>query len=389
VGRRASLVLGNAASGPAVVDVDIWTQDGPLAASGTRDLGVPARGTRVVPIDAAAGGADRLAVRVRVSAGKVGAALVLREVDGVDPVGLSWAGPSVPPATQAFVPALPAADARSLRLLNPGEQDAIVAVRALGATGPYTPLGLEALDVPAGTVVDVDLAPLGVEVAALEVTSNHPVVAAATAARTNGLRDLAVLGTTPATSDPAAARVSAADGRTSRLLVTALPTPEQAATQARPTTAASESPTVAASPPPTEAATPAVASSPSPSASPAPAPAEPQAVVVVVRLVGLDGAALGSDQRVTVRPGQTVVVPVALPTGVTDGWVVATAADAPVLLTQETDATVAVPDPLDPEATRDAAWFDLLALTGSGTTVTVPPVVPDVTVGLPGQSSPE
>jgi hypothetical protein len=393
VGRRASLVLGNPAAAPAVVDVEIWTEDGPLPASGTRDLGVPARGTRVVPVDAAASGSERLALRVRASSGKVGAAMVLREVDGVDPVGLSWAPPSVAPTTESVVPALPPADERTLRLLNPGERDAIVSLRALAADGPFTPLGLEAIDVPAGQVVDVDLAPLGAEDAAVEVRSNQPVVAAAVAARTTALRDLAVVGTTLASAEVAAGRVSVADGRTSRLLVTAPAEPGQTPTPTASPSAPPETDGPASTDEPAQSDEPGTTAEPGAGDEPTPEPDVPLAppVRVAVRLVGLDGAPLGEDQRVRVRPGSTVAVPLTLPEGTTDAWVVVVPdEDARVLVTQETGATLQVPDPLDPDATRAALWFDLLALAGSRTTVSIPPVAADVRVGLPApQSFPE
>jgi len=111
-------------------------------------------------------------------------------------------------------------------------------------------------------------------------------------------------------------------------------------------------------------------------------------VTLTVTLLGLDGAPLDQPQRVRVRPGATVDLPVALPDGVTDGWVqVQPPEGAGVLVTRQTGATVRVPDPLDPDVERDATWFDLLSLRASPVTVTVPAVVADVAVGLPGYSS--
>ena len=103
----------------------------------------------------------------------------------------------------------------------------------------------------------------------------------------------------------------------------------------------------------------------------------------VVRVVGLDGTLLGADV-VTVARGATVTAPVDLPDEVTDAWAVVVPTEPGLLLVaRQTTARVLVPDALDPETERDAFWYDLVPLAALPTTVAVPPVLPDVTAGLP------
>lgn len=407
VGERTSLVVTNPATAPAVVDVTVWTEDGQVAAAGTQDLGVPPTGSREISIDAVATGSERTAVRVTASLGRVGAFLALREVDGADPLGLTWVSPSVLPAELAYVPGIPRFGERVLRLVNPGEQDAIASVRAIAGSGPFTPVGLEAIDVPAGRVVDVDLEPVGDEALAVEVSASQPVVSAVRLRQTpsSGLSDIAVVGAAPALDAPAASRVLVENGRSTRVVLTALPdqvpaegapdlstpTPDPGASQtADATPTAATSPDASDAPSPTQEAE----QSPEESAQPSPSPtddelvelADPATVEVVVRIVDIEGATLERNVA-TLAVGTTDTFPVDLPEDVTQAWVVLEAREpGTVLAARETTTTVSVPDALDPEAERDAFWLDLVPLRSTTVTVAVPPVRSDVRAGLAAQS---
>lgn len=397
VGRRATLVLANPSDGAAVVDVEIWTESGPLSAAGTSDLGIPAGGTRTVSVDAVALGSERVALRVVALVGRVGAALVLREVDGADPQGLTWVTDSRPASRQSYVPGLPAFGERTLRLVNPGDEDAIVSLRVVAGTGAFTPVGLEAIDAPAGEVVDVDLGAAGEEAFTLEVSSTQPVVSAVLLRQTpaSGIGDIAAIGSTTTLDTLAAAPVTTRDGRSSRIVLTALPEPVQDDAQAAgtptPTTSASPTPTPTQTPTPTPTptASPTATGTPSPTATTSPTPSgEPLVDIttptaeVVVSLVGVDGSVL-EENVATLARGSTETYPVELPEGVSDAWVVVRPAETGVVMgTLETTTTVTVPDPLDPDVEREAFWLDLAPFRASRVTVEVPPVLPDITVGL-------
>ena len=401
VGRRATLMLANPSEATAVVDVEIWTESGPLLAAGTSDVGIEAGGTRILSLDALALGNDRTAVHVTALVGRVSAAVLLREIDGADPIGLSFVTPSQPPALRAYVPGLPAFGDRRLRLLNPGEEDAIVSLRALSGQGPFTPVGLEAIDVPAGQVVDVDLEPAGEEAFALEIDSTTPVVSAVQVRQTprSGLGDLAVIGSADTIDPFAASWLTTDDRRSSRVVLTALPTGDDAG-QPSPTPQATPQPT----PQPTQSATGSPPAAASPTATPEPS-APPTATVtatpaadgetlvdidtpttqVVVTVLDVDGTIVDANVA-TLALGTTDTFPVDLPDGVDEGWVkVEPVEPGLVLAARETTTTVRVPDPLDPDTRRRAFWLDLVALQGARVSVEVPAVVADITVGLGGQ----
>ena len=67
VGQRATLVVTNTAGAPAVVDVTVWTEDGPVAAAGTQELGIPPTGSREISIDAVASGSERTGATMKPS----------------------------------------------------------------------------------------------------------------------------------------------------------------------------------------------------------------------------------------------------------------------------------------------------------------------------------
>jgi hypothetical protein len=314
----------------------------------------------------------------------------LREVDGADPVGLSWVAASQPPTRVSYVPGVPASGDRTLRLLNPGEDDALVGLRALGEQGTFTPLGLEAVDVQAGQVVDVDLSPVGEEAFALEVSATVPVVSSVLVRQSpaDALADFAVLSSATTLDGPAATQVTSADERTASVVLTALadpaqPTPEVTAD----VPAATPAVTPAASPagtPEATAATPEATPDASATGSPTVEPSsQPSVTQVVLRTVSREGTVLGAEV-VTLARGTTSTVPVQLPDGVRDAWVVVVPMEPGVVLAgRQTSATVRVPDALDPDTERDAFWYDLVALRPLRTTVEVPPVLPDLTAGLP------
>jgi hypothetical protein len=67
---------------------------------------------------------------------------------------------------------------RRLQVVAPGDRDAIVKVRLISESGSFAPSGLDVLEVPAGTVADVDLAQVTAAAAvAVSLDSDVPVTA--------------------------------------------------------------------------------------------------------------------------------------------------------------------------------------------------------------------
>lgn len=204
VGSYTELVLVNAGAVPAVVDVRVWTGDGPADPRPGRGLTVAPRTRAVVPVDQLAPDRDLLALHVRTTTGQVAPALRVVRSDGRTPLGTDWVAPTLPPAQQTVVPGLPAGPGRRTALLtNPGADDATAALALLTADGEV-PLG--PVEVPAGTSVGVDLSEqLAGTPGALRVAADVPLLAGALVVdRQDGpVREIAFAAATTALREPA------------------------------------------------------------------------------------------------------------------------------------------------------------------------------------------
>ncbi len=167
------LHLVNPDSQPAAVDVEIFTDTGPLQGNADTGIEVPPGGSVVQPVSKLVAGSRVVALHVRTSIGRVGAAVQ---------AGTVWWRAASPPASQVVVPGLPGAGGgRKLYLIDPGGSDAQVHVQAITPAGTYEPAGAGGIDVPAGSVVAVDLPSLNGIPAALQLQSAVPVTAAVAA----------------------------------------------------------------------------------------------------------------------------------------------------------------------------------------------------------------
>ena len=160
VGQRGRLYLTNPESAPAQVDVTLYGPAGEIDAPSGRGVSVAARGQEVLLLDALAPAIPRFGVHVQVRQGRVAAALRDQQIRGLDPLGVDWVPPAAAPSRRVVLAGVPAGSGeRHLQVLAPGTADAIVRVRLLAADGSFVPAGLDVVEVPAGTVRDVDLAP--------------------------------------------------------------------------------------------------------------------------------------------------------------------------------------------------------------------------------------
>ncbi|GAB2848573.1 hypothetical protein GCM10022221_54920 [Actinocorallia aurea] len=167
---------------PATIDLEAVSDDGSLDTTDGKSLDVPARSTRIIKIGQSLDGLGMiaadvqvLALRVTATGGRVAAAL--RADAGAK--GADWATATAEPATRVIVPGVPGGSGkRTLYVGAPGNRDAKVRIRVLTADGPSAPEGQETLDVPARTVIPLDLeAALGGRPAAIELTANRQILA--------------------------------------------------------------------------------------------------------------------------------------------------------------------------------------------------------------------
>jgi hypothetical protein len=161
VGQRGRVYLTNPEAAPAVVDITLSGPDGPIDAPAGRGVPVAAGAQVVRLLDALAPGVTRFAVHVHARSGRIAAAVRDQQVDGLTPRGADWLPPAAAPARHQALPGVVAgAGERLLQVVAPGESDAIVKVRLVTESGTFAPSGLDVIEVPAGSVAEVDLAPV-------------------------------------------------------------------------------------------------------------------------------------------------------------------------------------------------------------------------------------
>ena len=185
VGQRATLVLTNPENATASVDVDFYGRRGPLEAPAARGVQVDPRSNTELRLDRVVPGEPVLAVHVKVTSGRLSAALVETDVDGLQPRGTDWIPSTLPPAREAIVAGFPLVGTgrvgtATLDVTVPGAADAVVTLELLTPDRTFTPAGQGVLDVRAGTVATFDLTKdLRGQPAAVRLTSTEPVVAGA------------------------------------------------------------------------------------------------------------------------------------------------------------------------------------------------------------------
>lgn len=192
-GRRDVLYLTNVDPTPALVDVSVYAAGGVQEPASSQGLNVPARSQTVLALDALAPGLAATAVDVHVRSGRVAAALLDTAAIGRVPAGADWVPPAAGPARHLVVTGIPTqADGRHLLVLvAPGGSDAQVTVRLVTPLGTLSPGALNAITVPAGRLLPVDLGKIGAfpPPYALVIDSDQPVAAGVWTQRGNRGQD--------------------------------------------------------------------------------------------------------------------------------------------------------------------------------------------------------
>ncbi|NUR83733.1 MAG: hypothetical protein HOY71_06560 [Nonomuraea sp.] len=211
------LHLTNADKAPAQADVEVYAAEGPVSGDQGRGVELAPGEHKEIDLRTLAPSADVMAVSVTTVFGRVAvAARASMRVGGVD-----WLPLAAPPATRVVVPGIPGGGGRRrLLVAAPGENDVTVKVKAVSEDAEYAMKGREEVDVPAGSVVAVDVTTgIGGESAALVLTSPEPVVAGVVVTGTGQRQDVAFTAGTPALDLGSAV---AGNGPGTRLLFTAL-----------------------------------------------------------------------------------------------------------------------------------------------------------------------
>jgi Family of unknown function (DUF5719) len=169
------LFLMNVGSQPADVDVQAYTDAGPLQGSTDTGVAVAPHAMVTQSLEKMLHGTRMVALNVRTSVGQVVAAV--EETTGAAHSG-AWLPESGTPGTRMVVPGMPpTAGTRQLFVTVPGTQDAHITLSAVTSKGSYHPTGGGGLDIPGGSVAQLSLSSLSAVYGALEISSTVPVTA--------------------------------------------------------------------------------------------------------------------------------------------------------------------------------------------------------------------
>lgn len=205
LGRGSALLVSNPAQEPARFDITLYARSGPVEALAGRGIDLPPQAHVRLRLDALVDKQDLLAVHVRATSGRVGAAL--RDVAvprGESPRGVDFIPPAVEPTTDLVIGGIPGGEgARELVLVNPGSRFATVDTGLVTEDGPAELPGLATIVVPAGSVISLPLTgPLAQRPAALVLRSDVPITGGLRATWGTTIRDLAWVSAVPAVQAP-------------------------------------------------------------------------------------------------------------------------------------------------------------------------------------------
>jgi Family of unknown function (DUF5719) len=169
------LFIMNVGGQPADVDVQAYTDAGPLQGSADTGVAVAPHAMVTQSLAKMLHGTRMIALNVRTSVGQVVAAV--EETTGAAHSG-AWLPVSAAPGTRMVIPGMPpTAGTRELFVTVPGTQAAHITLNAVTSKGTYHPTGGGGLDIPGGSVAQLSLTSLSARYGALEISSNVPVTA--------------------------------------------------------------------------------------------------------------------------------------------------------------------------------------------------------------------
>jgi hypothetical protein len=224
-GRQDYVHLTNPDDTAAVVDLELYDNEGKIKSDVAEGITVPARSSVPVLLSTFTTEPDvNLTVHVTTRTGRVGASLQVID----EQLGSDWLPASTDPAGTLVMPGIPA-DALAVRLIAfaPGDEDADLKLQLAGPNGTITPAGNETLHVKSGMTAAVDLRNITQGEAGSLILSPEegmsdratPVVAALRVIRGKGAKqEVAFIPATTAVTDRATAVDNRAKGSTLSLV---------------------------------------------------------------------------------------------------------------------------------------------------------------------------
>lgn len=153
--RQDYVHLTNPDDTAAVADIELFGKDGPIKSEVGEGITVPAKSSVPVLLSTlTSAAADDLTVHVTTRSGRVGAVVQASDAKA----GADWLAASADPAASQVIPGIPG-DATDVRLVvyAKGADDADLKVRLAGASGSFTPAGLDTVHVKSGMTASFDL----------------------------------------------------------------------------------------------------------------------------------------------------------------------------------------------------------------------------------------
>ncbi len=182
---KARLVIVNSGLSDAVVDVEVFTENGRQP---QRVLTVPSKNYLVISVDSLAPGDKKLTVNIVTRSGRVNSFLIDEQGKGLRALGGDFVNPINTTSRTLVIPAIPnrtksgtqGSDAvHLLRVLTPGDVDASITVELLSADGVFIPVGLNSRSISAGLVSEFAFSPkISAAAFAIKITATEPIVAA-------------------------------------------------------------------------------------------------------------------------------------------------------------------------------------------------------------------
>lgn len=169
--------------GKAIIDVELWSEDG---SESTRTLTIPPRATKNFSLTTFMPGKKLTVFHVVSRSGLVSANLFDARRKGLTNYGGDYVAPTTMPSKKVIMTGnigpkfskKSKISSQKIRILVPGESDAIIQVTYLSPTGIFAPIGLDSLRIPAQQVVEVALPKLPSEALfTLRIDSSEPILA--------------------------------------------------------------------------------------------------------------------------------------------------------------------------------------------------------------------
>ena len=205
LGRSTALLVSNPSGEPARFDISLFARSGVVAALAGKGISLGPQSHVRLRLDALAPDEDLLAVHVRATSGRVAAALRDVSVTRRDsPQGVDYIPAAQPPTRLQWLGGIAGGSGdRDLVLVNPGTQFASVSTRLLTDEGAVDLVGLEAIAVPAGSVIAIPLARvLAGRAGTLEMVSDVPITGGVRSSWGGARRDVSWSSSVPAVLAP-------------------------------------------------------------------------------------------------------------------------------------------------------------------------------------------